>query len=85
MDTCFIKFKKGTEGVDTGIMNFAVKKNYHYFMYPFFGYYQRPNQVHFAYFVRKYKKNLGGLLKPFKSTAVGYKWNYAKNDSLYYF
>jgi len=54
-------------------------------MYPYFGYYQNPSQVHFGIVMRKYKTTLGGLLKPFESTAAGYKWNYAKNDSLYYF
>lgn len=65
-------------------MRFGVKRHWIYFMYPNFGYYQTPSQVHFALVMRKYKTTLGGLLKPFKSTALGYKWNYAKNDSLYY-
>ena len=34
--------------------------------------------------LRKYPTTLGGLLKPFESTTVGYKWNYTKNESLYY-
>lgn len=53
-------------------------------MYPYFGYYQNPNQVNFAIVMTKYPTTLGGLLKPFESTAAGYKWNYAKGDSLYY-
>lgn len=54
-------------------------------MYNYFGYYQNPNQFHFAYFINKFNTTLGGLLKPFGPMAAGYKWNYAKNESLYYF
>jgi|LauGreDrversion4_2_1035121.scaffolds.fasta_scaffold618771_1 hypothetical protein len=85
VDTCFVKFCKGESGKDTALMRFGVKRHWFYFMYPNFGYYQTPSQVHFALVMRKYKTTLGGLLKPLKSTSVGYKWNYAKNDSLYYF
>ena len=53
-------------------------------MFPFFGYYQNPNQVNYGFYLRKYPTTLGGILRPFSSTSVGYKWNYAKNDSLYY-
>jgi hypothetical protein len=66
-------------------MKVGVQTANFYFMYPFFGYFQTTNQVHFGYFLRKYKITLGGLLKPLKSTSAGYKWNYTKNESLYYF
>ena len=81
----FINFGRGSDGVDSATMKFAVETHNHYFMYPYFGYYQNPSQVHFAYFINKYATTLGGLLKPFGPTSVGYKWNYAKNESLYYF
>ncbi|TNV72604.1 hypothetical protein FGO68_gene5401 [Halteria grandinella] len=55
-----------------------------YFFSNQFGYYQSPNQIHYGYTVRDYKTTLGGLLKPFQSTTAGYKWNYGKNQSLYY-
>jgi hypothetical protein len=54
-------------------------------MYPLFGYYQNSNEIHYGLFLRKFNTTLGGLLKPFSSTGAGYKWNYAKNESLYYF
>ncbi len=85
VDTVFINFGRGLEGVNTATMKFAVQVHPHYFMYPFFGYYQNPNQVHYAYFIRDYKTTLGGIIRPLKSTAVGYKWNYGKSESLYYF
>ena len=43
IDTVFIKIGKGLEGIDTATMKFAVLIHPHYFMYPFFGYYQSPN------------------------------------------
>jgi len=66
-------------------MNVDLVRSPLYFMYPYEGYYQSPNQFHFGLYLRKYQTTLGGLLKPFKSSSAGYKWNYAKNESLYYF
>jgi len=85
VDTILINFGKGSQGIDTATMKFALTQAPCYFMYPYFGYYQNPSQVHFAYFIMDYKTTLGGIIKPLKSTAVGYKWNYSKNESLYYF
>lgn len=59
-------------------------KHWHYLMVPWFGYFQNPNQLHFAYLFTNYPKNLGGLLRPFKTTLFGYKWNYHKGQSFYY-
>lgn len=76
---CNIKFTKGNEGLDTADMYLKLSKAPAYFFYPFVGYYQNPNQVHYGFKIADYRTTIGGLLKPFKSTSVGYKWNYGKN------
>lgn len=38
-----------------------------------------------AFVMSKYKTTLGGLLKPFQSSMVGRRWNYAKNEFSDYF
>ena len=39
VDTCNINFGKGTDGPNSAIMKFAIKKSKLYFMYPSFGYF----------------------------------------------
>jgi hypothetical protein len=34
IDTCFIEFAKGAEGMDTALMKFSVSQYWFYFMYP---------------------------------------------------
>jgi hypothetical protein len=85
VEKCLVRFDKGDDGVDSCKMSFRIKKKHHYFMFPYFGYFQSPNQFHAAYYLRKFTKKGGGIFKPFKSAAVGYKWNYNKGESLYYF
>lgn len=65
VDTAYIKFEKGTDGVDTAALKFAIQKNNHSFMSPFFGYYQNPGQINLGYHFKKFTKTFGGLLKPF--------------------
>ena len=78
IDTIKINFNKASR-IDEALWKMEISKKWHYFTFPWFGYFQNSNQIHFMYLFTNYPKNLGGLLKPFLSTTFGYKWNYNKN------
>ncbi|CDW76578.1 UNKNOWN [Stylonychia lemnae] len=82
--TCNISLLKGDKP-NSGVGYLDFENSNQYFLIPYKGYYQNPGLIQYSFVVRKYSHLLGGLFKPFKFMEFGYKWNYDRYDSKYYF
>lgn len=75
---CTVRFERGYQGLDSAIMKFEVEKAPYYFMVPFFGYYEHPNELFCSFIFKNYFAK-SSLFKPFQQTEFGYKYRYDKS------